>query len=69
MNVIRMLEGKPVKQITVNICETFDERFPEISFSGTKYDPILIITGTDDQIKTFVSLIWREMESDPNGTD
>ena len=54
--------GKVVKQIAINTADKCD--YPAITFSGTKYEPVLILTGTDDQFNLLISRIQKDLIND-----
>jgi len=49
---------------SLNINVTNKTKFPEVDVQIIGTDTRLYITGTDDQIKTLVAKIWRQMEKD-----
>ena len=51
--------GKVIKQIAINTADECD--YPAITFSGTKYEPVLILTGTDDQFNLLISRIQKDL--------
>ena len=53
--------GKVVKQIVINTVENSKCDYPVITFSGTKYEPVLILTGTDDQFNLLISRIQKDL--------
>ena len=56
--------GKVVKQIVINTVENSKCDYPVITFSGTKYEPVLILTGTDDQFNLLISRIQKDLMND-----
>lgn len=54
--------GKVIKQIAINSADECD--YPVITFSGTKYEPVLILTGTDDQFNLLISRIQKDLIND-----
>ena len=54
--------GKVIKQIAINTADECD--YPAITFSGTKYEPVLILTGTDDQFNLLISRIQKDLIND-----
>ena len=54
--------GKSIKQIAINTADKCD--YPAITFSGTKYEPVLILTGTDDQFNLLISRIRKDLQAD-----
>ena len=54
--------GKVIKQIAINSADECD--YPVITFSGTKYEPVLILTGTDDQFNLLVARLRKDLQAD-----
>ena len=61
MKVVGQCDGNPIKQVTLDTKEMdSDDRYPLVM----KTDDSILIYGTEDQFKSFVSLLMRDLESD-----
>jgi hypothetical protein len=59
----RNSDGKPVKRVRLDVDEMFqDDRFPYVFMNATQEQ--LTIIGTEDEFKTLISSIIRDLESD-----
>lgn len=65
--ILMGIDGKserPVKQVIIDMGLKMSEDLPCITFSGTKFEPVLILTGTSNQFDILISRIIKTLNGE-----
>lgn len=52
-------ESASIKQVAINVSKI--SGIPNITFSGSKYEPVIILTGTDEEFNHMIEYLKLEL--------